>query len=127
FGDVEKVVAVVGVAHDDVGAACGVDAAHQGVAVAFFFDVNHASAQAAGYFGGTIGRAVVGDEDFAVDVGVAQGALGFFDAGGEGVGFVETGHDDRDFDRIGNLGICDLRLERCLCHAISAPRESSSA
>ena len=98
FGGFEEIVAVVGVAHDEVLAAgCG-DAAHEGVAVAAAGDVDDASAEFASDLLGAVGAAVVADDDFAGDVVFAEDAHGFFDAGADGVRLVEAGHDDGELE-----------------------------
>lgn len=64
---VREVVAVVGVAHDDVAAAGGRDARHQRRAVAALVHVHHACALGFGNLDRAVRRAVVGDDDFARD------------------------------------------------------------
>ena len=69
LGGFQEVVGVVGIAHDDVSATGGGDAAHEGVAITLVGDGDYACAKLLRDLGRTIVRAVVGDDDFAGDVG----------------------------------------------------------
>ncbi len=91
-----EVVAGVGVGHEDVLAAGGFDAGDEGGAVAADGDVDDAGAFVGGDLLGAVGAAVVGDDDFAGDVVVAEGGDGLADAEGERLCFVEARHEDGD-------------------------------
>ena len=65
--DLEEVVAVVGIAHDDEPAARGVDAGHQRVAVALVRHMDDTRAVPLGDGHRPIFAAVVGNNHFAVD------------------------------------------------------------
>jgi hypothetical protein len=67
-GDVGEVVGQVGVGHDDVLAAGGAEAGQVGGAVAAARLVHDAGAGLGGELGGAVARAVVGDDDLAVEV-----------------------------------------------------------
>jgi hypothetical protein len=68
-----EIVAAVGVGHDDVAAAGGVDAGVEGVTVAALGDGDDAGAGRFGEGLGAVGAAVVGDENFT---GNAEGFEG---------------------------------------------------
>ena len=62
-----KIVAVVGVAHDNESTASDSNACHQSVAVPFGRDFDDARSQPLSDGSGLIGAAVVGDYDFTAD------------------------------------------------------------
>ena len=96
-GDLAEVVAVVGVAHDDVRAARRLDAAHQRAAVAPFGYRHNSGTHCLRDLLRTVGAAVVGDDHFAADASAFERALRLGETTREGVGFVETRHHDRHF------------------------------
>ncbi len=65
-----EVVAEVRVAHDKESSVGGFHACAEGVAVAFFGDIDNAGAKRAGYALRSIGAAIVSDEDFTFDSGI---------------------------------------------------------
>ena len=75
-----EIVAVAGVAHNDVAALCGADAAEQGGAVAPVGDGNDACAGSFGNCLRTIRTAVVGDDDLANHAAAFQIAAGLVHA-----------------------------------------------
>src|SRR5215469_5448713 len=91
---VGEIVAVVGVAHDDVLAAGGRDTAHEGVAVALLLDGHHARARVGREPLAAIGAAVIGDQNLAVDTGLAKEANSLVHTGRYRLGLIETRHDD---------------------------------
>ena len=101
-----EVVAVVGVAHDDVAAARRRDPGPQRRPVAALGDGDDARAARQRIFHRSVARAVVGDQDFAGDAGAGEEALGLVDAGRDGLGLVEAGHQDRQLD-VAALGLRD--------------------
>ncbi len=96
--DVREIVGIVGITHEDPAATGGIEATAQGVAVALGRDTFDTGAQAFGNFDGAVGGAVVGDEDFALDAGLADAFLGFADADGQRLRLIEAGHDDGEID-----------------------------
>ena len=93
--NVRKVVAVIGVAHEDPFSLSCFDAAAQGVAISFVRDGNHACALAGGDFARSVGAAVVSDHDLAGDSSRLDAQKGLANAGGEGFCLIEARHDDR--------------------------------
>ncbi len=93
-GQMFEVVAGVGVGHEDVLAAGGFDSGDEGGAVAADGDVDDAGAFVGGDLLGAVGAAVVGDDDLAGDVVVAECGDGLPDAEGECLCFVKAGHKD---------------------------------
>ena len=59
--------------------------------------MDHTSPVRFGDFNRAVGRAIVGDDDFSRQGGFGEGTQRFVDADAEGVCFVQTGNDDRDF------------------------------
>ena len=72
----------------------GLDATHQRAAVTPLGDVDDASARACRDFDGAVLTAVVGDDHLSVDAVLDHGTLRLADTGREGVGLIETRHDD---------------------------------
>jgi hypothetical protein len=68
--DLGEVVAEIGVAHDEESSMGGIHSVAEGVAVAFFGNIYNAGTELAGYVLGSVGAAVVGDEDFSLDSGI---------------------------------------------------------
>lgn len=64
-----EIVAVIGIAHDGVLAACGSDPPQQGRAIPFLRHIHHPGPQAAGYLLGPVRTAVVRYQHFPVDSG----------------------------------------------------------
>ena len=95
-GEVFEVVAGVGVGHEDVFAAGGLDAGDEGGSVAADGHVDDAGAFVGGDLLRAVGAAVVGDYDLAGDVVVAKGGDGLANAESESLCFVEAGHKDGD-------------------------------
>ena len=95
-GELAEVVTGVGVGHEDVFSVGGLDAGHEGRAVAADWNVDDAGAFVGGDFLRAVGAAVVGDDDLAGDVVVAKGGDGLLDAEGERLCFVKAGHKDGD-------------------------------
>ena len=95
-----KIIAVVGIAHEDPFAGCGANAAGDRAAVAFFFHGNNARA---GFFRDglrAVGAAVVGDRNFAAHAGFLDSEFCFLNATRERFRLVETGHENCKFDWI---------------------------
>ncbi len=97
--DLEEVVAVVRVAHDDVGPARRVDRTHQRGAVAPFVDVHHTRPHPLGDPGRAVAAAVIPDDHLAFDSLLGEHALHLANAGLEGVRLVEARHHDRQLYR----------------------------
>ena len=68
--DLGEVITEIGVAHDEESSMGGIHSVAEGVAVAFFGNIDNAGTELAGYVLGSVGAAVVGDEDFALDSGI---------------------------------------------------------
>ena len=103
----EKIVAVVGIAHDDVPAACRRDAAHQRVAVTLGLDWTQARAP--------VSRAISCEPSvLPLSATITSPAIllsherapGLADAGGQRVSLVEAWHHHRDFDGDKILTLC---------------------
>src|SRR5207237_8053822 len=97
--DLGKVMAAVGVAHDDELAACLFDPVTEGASVAFELGVYHSRAMLPGNLNRAVGRAVIRNYDFSANAYVAEGVQGFVYARCNGLHFVESGNDDRYLDR----------------------------
>ena len=95
-GEVFEVVAGVGVGHEDVFAVGGLDAGDKGGAVAADGHVDDAGAFVGGDFLGAVGAAVVGDDDFAGDVVVAESGDGLANAESERLCLIKAGHKNGD-------------------------------
>src|SRR5215813_4776476 len=78
--DLEKVVTIVGIAHDDKPTARRSDATHQCVAVSFAFNVDNSSSPAGRNCLRAVRATVVGHNDFTRDLVLAQCSLCFFKA-----------------------------------------------
>ena len=92
-----EIVAVIGIAHDGVFAARGSDPPQQGRTIPLLRHIHHPGAQAAGYLLGSVRAAVIRYQHFSVDAGALQIGFGLHDAGGQRLGFVQTGHQDSQF------------------------------
>src|SRR4029450_1834349 len=79
--DLEEVVGVVGVAHDHIPAARRGDTPDQRVAIAFGRHADDPDAGVPGALARPVGRAVVGDDDLAIDPVLAEGTLSFIQTG----------------------------------------------
>ena len=90
---VGEVVAVVGVAHDDVLAVGRDDAAHQRVAVTLVADRHHAGARLFGQPLAAVRTAVVGDQNLTADTTCGQESNSLADARRHGLCLVEARHD----------------------------------
>jgi hypothetical protein len=88
-----EVVAVVGIAHDDVPAAGSQDPTEQSVAVSTLGYGDHASASALRYKLTTIRAAVISNDDFSVNVVLCQERDSLPDARTDGLGFIQAGHE----------------------------------
>ncbi len=99
-----EVVTVVAVAHDDIGAAGGADARHQGAAIALCRHVDHRGAMLPGDRPRAIGAAVVGNDDFAVDAAAREIVARLLDAARQRLRLVEAGHQDGQFARCRHHG-----------------------
>src|SRR6185437_5183414 len=121
-----EVVAVIGVAHDDVLAPGGRDAPHQRAPIPFFRDRHDARAEGRRDFLRSVGAAIVGDDHLARDAVLAEGVDRLGHAGCYGVRFIEAGHHHRELDdgRLDRGGESWPYLRgRCLhCHALRAVR-----
>jgi hypothetical protein len=65
--DLEKVVAVVRISHDDKPAACGGNAAHQSISVSFVLNVDYACSQTGSDILRAVGAAIVGNNYLTLD------------------------------------------------------------
>ena len=91
-----EVVAVVGVAHDDVAAARRGDAGDERRAVAALLDRDHARAGLGRERARVVARAVVRDEYFAVDAGALEEAARLLYAPADRGRLVQARHEDRE-------------------------------
>src|SRR5258708_3498721 len=96
IGNLNEIVAVIGVAHDDVFTAGGGDARLQRRAVAPLVDADYGGSIVLGNFNRAIGRAVVRDNHFAVQARAANSGERFLHAKCQGVRFIEARDDDRN-------------------------------
>src|SRR5882757_2604709 len=94
--DFAEIIAVVGVAHDDVFTAGGGDAGLQRRAVAPLGDADYGGSIVLGNFNRAIGRAVVRDNHFAVQARTANSGERLLHAKCQGVCFIEARYDDRN-------------------------------
>ena len=111
--DLGEIVGVVGVTHEDVGAARGSEAGQVGGAVALARLVHDTRAGALGQLGRAVRRAVVGDHDLAGDAGLAHGPHRLADDDLDRIGLVEAGDHDRQGQRRPRH-LPRLYLESCL-------------
>src|SRR5690606_30345551 len=96
--EVREIVAVVGIAHDDVSAARRSNATGKRRAVALLGDVDDAGAGPFRNLLTAVGRAVVGDEHFARYAGAREKVACLADAYGQRLRLVETRHEDGQFE-----------------------------
>jgi hypothetical protein len=96
--EIGEVVAVIGVAHDDIAAKRRLDSGRERGAVATHGDGHDPRPLTLGDLPAAVGRAVVGDDDFANDPRALQETLCLADAGGERLGLVEAGHQDGELE-----------------------------
>ena len=96
-----EVVAVVGVAHDDVLAAGGLDPAHERAAVPLGRDVDDPRAVRARRSPASRRSSRCRRRSPRRGRRCARGFLGLVDADRERLGLVEARHDDRELDRLG--------------------------
>jgi hypothetical protein len=97
---VRKVVAVVGVPHDDVLATRRFNTAHERASITFFGHMNHARVQISGDFWRTIAAAVICDNYFAVDAELLESVFRLLYTGRQGLSLVKTGHHNGQFDTV---------------------------
>src|SRR6185436_2935918 len=93
--EAREVIAVVGVAHDDVAAARRGDPSGQRRAVAAPGHVDHSRAGALRQLARAVVGAVVGDQHFAVDSRALQEAARLGNAAADGHRLVQAGHQNR--------------------------------
>ena len=102
-----EVVTIVGIAHDNVSPARGGNSGYQGGAVAAGRHIDNPCSELAGNALGAVGAAVVGDDHLAGDAFALKECQPLFDAGGNGFGFIQARHHDREleliFDRMRHL------------------------
>src|ERR1043166_4547694 len=101
---VDEVVRIVGVAHDDEPSARRANSTHEGAAVTLRSHIDHATSALRRQTRRAVSRSIVGDHDFAIDAVRFNEAASFVDADLERFGLVETRHDDREF-ALGEIGI----------------------
>ena len=119
FGDkgaeIGEVVAVVGVAHDEVAATGGGAGGVEGRAVATDGNVNDAGTVCECDRLRAVGRPVVAEDDLAGDARGREEALRFSEAERERLGFVEAGHDDGQFHAVSLHAVCEPTLPAVEC------------
>jgi hypothetical protein len=93
-----EVVAVVGIAHDDVTATCRLNADGKRRAVPPQSNGHHPRAVTLRDLLAAVGRAVVGNEDFARDPRPLEETLRLADAGRKRLGLIEARHQDGELD-----------------------------
>jgi len=98
------VIAVVGVSHDDVFPARALYAAQDRCTVAAHGHVDDASTGLACCTLRTVGASVVSHDDLASNVEPLQGTQCFGDAGCQGLGLIEAGHQERELQLIATGG-----------------------
>ena len=91
-----EVIGGVRVSHHEVGAVRMGEAHQVGVAVAADGLVHHLHAAGLGDLDRAVGRAVVADDDLAVDACLVERGADLVDALAQTLLFVEDGEDDRD-------------------------------
>jgi hypothetical protein len=128
-GDVREVVAAVGIAHEDEAAAGGGDAPAQGVAVALGGDGDDAGSVCLGDGLGTVGAAVVGDDDLRVDLAGRDRGGDLLQAVREGERLVEAGEHDGEFGGshgVHGAGVARVRLRHARAARLAAMVAASS-
>ena len=97
--EIRKIVAVVRISHDDVLAARGGDAANERRAISSRRHSHNTRPEPLGNSDGAVGAAVVGNQDLAAGIALAQEILCPRYARGDGFRLVEAGHQYRQLDR----------------------------
>ena len=97
-----EVVRVIRIRHEDIGTARGIDAAHERGAVALRAYVDDARTRRARDLARTVGGAVVGDDDLAVDAKTRKRGHALTHDVADRRLLVETGDDDREFEVVGH-------------------------
>jgi hypothetical protein len=98
-----EVVAVVRVAHDDVAAARGKASMVQRRPVSPGGDIHDTRTSSSGKLLRTVGGAVVRHDDLTSNPAFVEKPSRFLNAGCEGLGFIQTRHDDRQLNVIGRI------------------------
>ena len=93
--EVREIIAVVGIAHDDVAAVRSFDPSEQRRAITGDSDVHDPRAMARGDFPRPIGAAVVRDQNLSGHVFPSEERLGLGNARSDGFSLIEAGHKDR--------------------------------
>ena len=92
LGNLQKVIAAVGIAHNDKPAPRGGNASHQGTAITLLANLDDTRAQPGRNQLRAVGAAIIGDNDLTHNLMLVQGLPGGLDTPGQGLGFVEAGH-----------------------------------
>ena len=92
---IPKIVAAIGVAHDNELTAGGGDTTHQCAAITLAWDVNHADTQSFGDLRRAILTAVVRNDDFPLQVVGAEHRLHLSNADSQRLRLVQAGNNDR--------------------------------
>ena len=96
FVEAREIIAVVGVAHDDVAAASRFNPPEQRRAITASGDAHDPRAVAAGDFPRPIGAAVVRDQDLSGQLFPSEERLGLGNARPDGFSLIEARHEDRE-------------------------------
>ena len=132
--ELAEIVTVIRITHDDVLARGSSYTSHQRAAITFFRDRHHTCARRLRQVLRAIAATIVCDDHFTVDTILREEPLSFPDAALQGLSFVQTRNDNREFqhsthDRI--TGVIFVRalsflLSPATCHAAHRRRFHSS-
>jgi hypothetical protein len=89
-----KIVAIIGVPHDDEAPLRSSNATHQGPAIATSCHWHETRPQTCGNRLRTIRATIIRYDDFALYLLLTQCLLGFFNARRQGIRFIQAWHDD---------------------------------
>ena len=98
FIEAREIIAVVGIAHDDVAAASGLNPAKEGPAIAANGRVHQPRAVAPDDLPRPVGAAIVRDEDLTGHAFPGEERLRFSDACPDRLSLIEARHEDRQFE-----------------------------
>src|SRR5437870_5211938 len=94
-----EVITVISITHDDVLATRGRNAAHQSVAVSPGLNINHARAMLLCNFLRAVGAAVVGNNNFTLDIVFRERFFRLLNTGCQCLSLIQTRHDNRELYR----------------------------
>ena len=110
FLDSSKIVAAVGITHDDMATASCADAAQKRTAITLALNMHDARAQSGCDGARIVAAAIVGDQHFAANCAGREKSLGLADAITNCCRLVEAGHQDGQLTLVGGLTVVRDRL-----------------